>query len=301
MRTRRWVMAALPALLVAGGCAPAVSVGECGGELPGFTHGTVQVAAARLHYVVGGTGSPVVLVHGFPETWATWRQIMPALAREHRVLAVDVRGAGCSSLEPAGYDKATLADDLHQLTLVLGMPRVSVVGHDMGGMTAYAWARRYRDQVERLVISGAGVPGFGLEELGPPHLATFAAPPGPLEHAVAGREREFLTKFVGDPAVARSGSLDEAVRAYSRPGRMTAAFAQYRALPRDAEDNRRGAAPPLAIPTLALSGGAPDLTVVSLRRVARNVRSVVIPGAGHYVQEDRPVEVAAALAAFLRD
>ncbi|MGB8961691.1 MAG: alpha/beta hydrolase [Pseudonocardiaceae bacterium] len=129
---------------------------ECGGELGGFSHHSVEVNRVRLHYVIGGQGPAVVLLHGFPETWWTWRQVMPLLAQTHTVIAPDLRGIGCSSLASAGYDAQTLAQDVHELVASLGLPRVALVGHDLGGWAAYAYARQYRDQVSHLVLVRRG-------------------------------------------------------------------------------------------------------------------------------------------------
>ncbi|MGH3996701.1 MAG: alpha/beta fold hydrolase, partial [Pseudonocardiaceae bacterium] len=286
---------------------------ECGGELAGFSHRSVKVNGVQLHYVIGGPGviggrgPAVVLLHGFPETWWTWRQVMPLLARGHTVIAPDLRGVGCSSVEPAGYDAQTLARDVHELVGSLGLPRVALVGHDLGGWVAYAYARQYRDQVSHLVLSGAAIPGFGLERLldfrqpgqGLPHLVLFTQPQVP-ELLISGREREYFTSFIGSPAMQRSGAIEFYARSYARPGRLTAALGQYRARYTDAEDNRRGAGPPLTMPTLALAGvGKTQLSADSLRQVALDVSEVGIPDAGHYVQEERPAELARALEKFL--
>ncbi|PZS40914.1 MAG: hypothetical protein DLM62_00335 [Pseudonocardiales bacterium] len=280
---------------------------ECGGNPPGFSHRTAEVSGARLHYVIGGRGPAVVLLHGFPETWWTWRQVMPLLAQAHTVIAPDLPGVGCSSLESAGYDTQTLARDVHGLVASLGLPRVALVGHDLGGWVAYAYARQYRDEVTHLVLSGAAIPGFGLERLldfrvpgqGLAHLVFFTQPRVP-ELLISGREREYFAAFIASPAMQRSGAVEVYARAYSRPGRLSAALGQYRALYTDAVDNRRGAGAPLTMPTLALAGvGETQLSAEGLRQVANNVHEVAIPGAGHYVQEEHPVELAHALEQFL--
>ncbi len=289
-----------------GGRGNVTAIAECGSDLVGFSHRTASVDGVRLHYVIGGRGPMVVLLHGFPETWWTWRQVMPLLANLHTIIAPDLRGAGCSSTGPS-YDADTLARDVHELVRSLKQSRVTLVGHDTGGWVAYAYARQYRDEVTHLVLSGAAIPGFGLEKLldfrhagqGLPHLPFFIQPEVP-EMLISGREPEYLARFISSPTMQRSGTVDFYARSYARPGRLTAAFDQYRALYTDAVDNRRGAGPPLAMPTLALSGvGATQLSLDSLRQVALNVSEVGIPGAGHYVQEERPSEFARALQTFL--
>lgn len=316
------VLAFLGVVMLLGACAPTAAPPPtdqaCEAAPAGFVHGFtdvpstrppaaeghgvrvhwVRVHGVRVHWVRGGHGPPIVLVHGFPETWATWRPVMSRLAQDHTVVAVDLRGVGCSSLEPDGYDTDSLADDLSELTSRLGLSGAAVVGHDMGAMTAYAWARARPGQVTRLVLTGAGLPGLGLEEGAPPHVAAFAADPTAVERDFADDPRGFLTRFVGDPAVTSSGALDAALRAYSPPGRMAAALRQYQALPRDAAVNRDRTGP--FPPSLALDGGASGLTLASLRRAGAPVVGLAIPGAGHYTQVDAPEAYAAAVEAFVR-
>jgi pimeloyl-ACP methyl ester carboxylesterase len=264
--------------------------------VPGGVVATVTTAATRLHVTVAGPpgAPPVVLLHGFPETAATWRAVATDLAADHRVVVPDLRGAGCSGLAPPGtdaYATADLADDLADVADAVGLPPATVVGHDLGAMTAVAWARRHPAQVARLVLSGGGVPGYGLAELGPPHLRTFGdAPPGAVETAERDRLRAFLAAFTRTPAF----PLDEAVAAYGPPGRLDAAMGRYRALDRDAAAHRADPRP-LAVPVLVVAGGAPDLTVPTVTPLAPARRVVVVPDAGHFVQLEQPAAFAAAV------
>lgn len=276
-----------------------------------FTHRTAEVNGARIHYVIGGHGDPVVLLHGFPETWYTWRKIMPALAEEHTVIALDLRGVGGSSVEESGYDKETMAEDIHQLVRKLGFEEVSVVGHDLGAWVAYAYAREHREEVGHLVFMSAALPGFTLERRldfreqgqGLWHLVFFMRDEVP-ETLMEGQERYFLTRFVaggeGRPgSVSETEAMDRYVRAYSRPGRLEAGLNQYRTIYQDAEDNREKAAPKLEMPVLALDGGSPGSALQSMRRVAENVEGSGIDGAGHFVEEEQPEKVADRLLDFL--
>lgn len=298
-----WVRAAvgvLVLLLVAGCSTDAARPGAP----DGFEHRDAAVPGTRLHYVIGGAGPPVVLLHGFPETWFTWRGVLPALASEHTVIAVDLRGVGGSRLAATGYDKSTMAADVHALVRSLGFERAAVVGHDLGAWVAYAYARQFRDEVSHLVLASAALPGFGLERLldpaSPrhlPHLLAFQRPDAAAR--IEGREREFLERFVTSDAARRNGALDEFTAAYRRPGRLAAALRQYAAIPIDIRDNQAGAGPALTMPVLAVDGGSAELPLASARRVAVDVTAVAVPGAGHYVQEDRPDALAGALLRFL--
>ena len=227
---RRTVVTAL--VLLAVGCAPVrpdAARDPCVPAVPGGDVLTRDVAGTSLHVTVAGpVGAPaVVLLHGFPETASTWRAVATDLAADHRVVVPDLRGAGCSRFAPPGtdaYATADLAADLGDLAVALDLPPATVVGHDLGAMTAVAWARARPQQVASLVLSGGGVPGLGLAERGPPHLRSFGgAPPGAVEEAQRGRVREFLAGFTGSPAF----PLDEAVAAYAPPGRLDAAMGRY--------------------------------------------------------------------------
>lgn len=288
----------------------ACSTGTAPATLDGrFRSGTESVNGTRLHYVMGGQGTPVVLLHGFPETWMAWRKVMPALAVDHTVVAVDLRGAGDSALEPSGYDKETMATDVHELMERLGLREVSLVGEDFGGQVAYAYARMYPNQVRRLAVVEAAVPGFGLESLfgGSYHYRFHMVPEMP-ERLIRGQERYYLTRFLcGEELDCKAASIDgalvdEYVRSYSRPGRLTAGLELYRALAQDAEANRARAVPKIKMPVLALGGerGIGTLPLEQLSRVAEDVTGGVVPGAGHWVAEQRPQELMARLGPFLR-
>ena len=275
----------------------------------GFRSATAQVNGTRLHYVTGGRGRPVLFLHGFPETWMAWRKVMPRLAGEHTVIAVDLRGVGRSALEKDGYDKETLATDVHQLVNQLGFGEVSVVGADFGGQVAYAYARMHRDEVRSLVVIEAALPGFGGETLytGSYHFLFHMVPELP-ERLIEGNERYYLTRFICGPdrdcekASIDPSLVDEYVRAYSRPGRLSAALEYYRALPTDAAANRAAPGPKLTQPVLALGGGRGlgTLPTDQLRLVAEDVTGDVIDGADHWLAEQRPDELAARIQTFLR-
>lgn len=304
-RAERCAALVVAAVLLTGcGTATDAAASECGAPPAGFTGREVDVGGATMYAVTGGHGPAVVLLHGFPETWQTWRGVVASLAAEHRVVVPDLLGVGCSSFAPR-YDADAMADAVHAVVRAEGVSPVAVVGHDTGGWAAFAYARSHRGEVSHLVLSGAVLPGFGLDRLldtsgGLPHLAFFGRPEAP-ESLISGHEREYFGRFIGSETMARSGIVDVYAASYARPGRLTAALGQYRALHDDSAANVAGAGAPLAMPTLALSGGGRDpLVADSLRRVADRVAETAIPGAGHYVQEEWPDEVAAALAAFLR-
>ncbi|MEF8887313.1 MAG: alpha/beta fold hydrolase, partial [Haloarculaceae archaeon] len=112
---------------------------------PEPTHGSAYVNGVELHYVRAGEGPPLLLLHGWPQTWYEWREVIPPLAEEYTVIAPDLRGMGDSGKPREGYDKRTVADDTRELVHELGFEEVAVVGHDWGMPTAYAYAARYRE------------------------------------------------------------------------------------------------------------------------------------------------------------
>src|SRR4029453_8493249 len=131
------------------------------GKIPaGFTERDAELNGVRLHYSIGGKGSPVVLLHGYAQTSLMWRPIMPLLAERDTVIVPDLRGAGGSSKPEGGYDKKNMAVDIHELTRSLGFDRVSIVGHDIGLMVAYAYAAQFHQATDRLVLMDAFLPGI---------------------------------------------------------------------------------------------------------------------------------------------
>lgn len=270
----------------------------------------------RLHYITAGKGDRViVLLHGFPETWWEWHRVIPFLtAAGYRIVAPDYRGAGNSSRTLAGYDKLTMAGDIHRLLrnhLEITGP-VILVGHDMGLMVAYAYAQAYRDDVSHLAIIDAPIPGTEVFDRirSSPKLWHFAfhGARDIAEMLVEGRERQYLQAFfnarIFDPSALSEDAFDKYVTAYSAAGAMRAGFELYRTFDRDAEDNREALRKngKLTIPTLVVSGGisntGPFLEEM-MHEIADKVTAVRIPRTAHWVPEEAPEELARVLAEFL--
>ncbi len=274
----------------------------------GFTDRFARVNGVRLHYVIGGKGSPVVLLHGYAETGHMWRPIMPLLAQRHTVIVPDLRGAGGSAKPPAGYDKKSMAVDIHELTSSLGLDRVRIVGHDIGLMVAYAYAAQFPQAAERVVLMDAFLPGIGnwttmwlLRDLW--HFHFYGDVPLAL---VKGRERIYFEHFWNDFAADRKRSVPEADRrvyakAYAQPGAMRAGFEYFRNFERDAEDFSRLGQTRLAMPVSVMSGEKSGGTFLidQVKLVATDVRGQVIPGSGHWLMEEAPKTVIPALLDFL--
>ena len=283
-----------------------------------FEHHQAEVGEVMLHYVTCGSGPPVVLLHGWPQTWYEWRHVMPALAQRYTVIAPDLRGLGDSSRPLDGYDKRTVANDVWRLVAEkLGHKRFLLVGHDWGGPTAYALAASHPEAVDKLVIIDVVIPGDGgdFSQGGRRWHHQFHMTPDLPEALVQGRERIYLQWFYQTFAY-KSGAisdadLDEFTRTYSQPGALRAGFNFYRNLQRDAADNAAQLATGfrLPMPVLAIGGavsyphgrGRGADVEASLRRVATNVRGVVVEEAGHFVPEEQPEVVSRLLLEFFSE
>jgi pimeloyl-ACP methyl ester carboxylesterase len=250
--------------------------------------------------VTAGRGDPVVLLHGWPQTWFEWRRIMPALAERYTVIAPDMRGLGDSSRPATGYDKRTIANDIHQLVRKLGFEKIFLAGHDWGGPVAYAYACAHPEDVRKLAILDVTIPGEGWENIrqinrrsGIWHLAFHSVRDLP-EALVAGRERTYLSWFYRsaayNPTAISEAEIDEYVRCYSAPGAMRAGFEYYRAIFTDVDHNKENAKTKLKMPVLALGGerGFHVLPLRSMKELAGNVRGGVVERCGHWIAEERP-------------
>lgn len=289
----------------------AFTVSFAQGSLPkGFAHGTAQVGGVQLHYVRGGEGEPVLLVHGWPTTWYEWHQVMPLLAERYDVIAVDLRGAGNSDKPLTGYDKRTLAADLGGLVESLELGPIHYVGHDIGGMVGYAFAHEYPELTRSYTVLDVPLPG--IQPLwnqvnayqGSWHFRFHTVRDLP-ELLVQGQERAYIDFFINDTspnaAVIPDATIDVYAKAYAVPGGMRAGFEYYRAFSQDELDNARYTETPLTVPVLALgaefSSGASIAEM--MEGLAENVQGGVIEGAGHWVAEEKPNVLAKRLLEFL--
>ena len=285
------------------------SLSATASEIPaGFTERFAEVNGVRLHYFIGGQGSPVVLLHGYAETGHMWLPLMPLLAKNHTVIVPDLRGAGNSSKPDSGYDKKNMAVDIHDLTSSLGFDRVSIVGHDIGLMVAYAYAAQFPQATERVVLMDAFLPGIGnwkdvwlMRDLW--HFHFYGEVPLAL---VNGRERIYFEHFWNDFAADPHHSIPEADRrfyaeAYAQPGGMRAGFEYFRNFERDAKDFAQLSATPLSMPVLVLTGekASGNFLIEQTKLVASNVQGQVVMGSGHWLMEEAPQAVIPAIIAFL--
>lgn len=278
----------------------------------GVAHHHASVNGTDLHYVSAGTeGSPVMLVHGFPESWWIFHKLTPLLAEHHRVFAVDLRGFGDSALASADHDSATAAEDLVALLADLDVGPVHLTGQDISGPTTFRVAARHPELVRTYTAIETGLPGFGLEMLadvthgGAWHIGVLAAP-GIPEMLLAGRVREFLADYAFPSISATPGAItdedvEEIARSYARKDGFMGAAGLYRSMLAEADEIRDLAATKLDMPVLAVGGGSGDFTANAISQVAREVTTVTLDGIGHYVAMEAPDRLAAALVAFYGD
>lgn len=272
-----------------------------------FDHSHVPVSRAVLHCVSAGptSGPALLLLHGWPQTWFMWRDVIGPLADAgYRVIAADLTGLGGSSRPEGGYDKMTVARDMAELMAALGKASYGIVAHDWGGPVAFALAAQFPDRVNAMAVFDAPVPGDGgpIEHHNRWHFG-FHALPGLPEALTEGREDTYLRFFYrfggANPDAIPEQAQAEYVRAYSQPGAMTAGFNYYRAVPQDIADNAafHAAGHKLAMPILVYGGdpatrGRGMSALESWQRVACKVSGGVAERCGHWIPEERPDFVA---------
>ena len=271
-----------------------------------------DVNGVRLHYLRAGTGkNALVLIHGFGDTSHMWIPLFDEFGKDFTIIAPDMRGLGDSSRPATGYDKKTLAVDIHELVKSLGFQKISLVGHDIGLMVAYAYAAQYPSEVERLALLEAPIPGIGdiwQKVYTTPALWHFHFVFSPIAlDLVKGRERLFLEHFwqTLSPHPETFSEADRRIyaKAYAQDGAMRAAFEMFKAFDaQDAKDNRQFATTRLTMPVLTIEGDKAmgGALAIQAQLVATNVTSMTLPDTGHWLMEQRPAEVKAELRKFFR-
>ncbi|MFS0704707.1 alpha/beta fold hydrolase [Cellulomonas sp. 179-A 9B4 NHS] len=286
-------------------------VAPAGATVPGVRHRTTDVNGTTLHHVTAGTsGDPVLLVHGFPESWWVFHRLIPLLAERHRVVAVDLRGFGDSATAGPDFGSAVAAEDLHALIGALDLGPVHLVGQDIAGGTLYRLAGDHPGDVRSLTAIEMGLGGFGLEGFadvthgGSWHIGVLAAP-GIARLLLTGRERELLGEWAFPSMTVVPGAVDDAdvaelARTFARDGGWEGAAGLYRSMLTEGDELRARARTPLTVPALAVGGSGGPFTAATLAHVVQGpVRAVELDGVGHHVALEAPERLAAVLLDFL--
>lgn len=281
-----------------------------------FVSHTVRANGIRQNFIDAGNGTPVVLLHGFPETNYAWRNQIPVLAANHRVIAPDLRGYGETEKPATGYDKRTMAQDIVALLDTLGIDKVALVGHDRGARVATRLAKDHPQRVDRLVVMDNVPTRIVARELNASIAKAywfflFHLVPDLPEALIAGNEAKWLRWFFSDwaydPAAISGEAFDTYVRAYSAPGAVRGAMSDYRANAVDVQQDLEDAHVRIACPTLALWGAEFEAVgrMFDMPKVwaemAENLRAVAIERCGHLPHEERPEVVNGLLMEFLQD
>jgi pimeloyl-ACP methyl ester carboxylesterase len=268
------------------------------------------VNGVRIHYLKAGAGDKMlVLIHGFGDTSHMWIPIFDDFSKSYTIIAPDMRGLGDSSKPATGYDKKTIAQDIHELVKSLGGEKINLVGHDIGLMAAYSYAAQYPNEVGKLALLEAPIPGIGdiwEKVFTNPVLWHFHFVNSPIAlDLVKGRERIFLEHFwqtlSPHPETFSEADRQFYAKAYAQPGAMQAAFEMFKTFnTQDAADNRKFAQTKLPMPVLTIEGdkamGGALQTQANI--VATNVTSIIFPDTGHWLMEQRSSETKAELKKF---
>lgn len=290
-------------------------------HLPGFRNHFATVNGIRLHYVAGGSGPALVCLPGWPQTWYSFHPVAAELARHYRVLLVDYRGMGSSDKPETGYDKKTMAHDIYELVQQLGLGKVYVLGHDIGGMVASSLAYNHPETVEKLIVLDGTHPSEGMLQMpmlpAPgtfgPHMdghqpyvwwMAFNQIKDLPEKLLAGRFEvllDYLFAYVMKDE-SKMTAFDRFVYAavYNQPENIRAANAWYQALGQDIEDSKEYAQ--LSLPVLGIASYVGHGTLqYGVPAMTTNGRVVGLLDNGHYLFEENPARVLEEVLGFLQE
>lgn len=289
-------------------------------QWPGFENKYAQVNGVQLHYVEGGTGSPLICLPGWPQTWYSFHTIAPQLASLYRVLVIDIRGMGSSSKPAAGYDKKTMAQDIYKLIIHLGLEKVNILGHDIGGMVAMSLAFNHPESVTKLIVMDGAHPSEGLMQMPLiPQPGTFNdkmdgnAPyawwmgfnqvKGLPEKILEGRF-QYLLDWLFDYVMiddSKMSAFDRAVyaSAYNDPENIRAANGWYQTFTQDIADAKEYQQ--LSMPVLGIASNVSyNYMKMGLPYVAVDCDVVGLLDSGHYMNEEKPEDILKTVLSFLK-
>jgi pimeloyl-ACP methyl ester carboxylesterase len=272
----------------------------------GFKQQYAMVNGVKIHYVTGGKGEPLLLVHGFGQNWYMWNRLLPELSKHFTVIAPDLRGVGESDKPNGGYDKKNMAVDMHELMIKLGYQHINIAGHDIGMIVAYAYAAQFPGDVKKIAFMDALLPG--IETVWSQVKAQawwfgFFAKPHSGE-IVSDKVGLFFTDFW--PTVGYKNNAftqtekDEFIRAYLVPGATAGSFHWFGEFSQDSIDNTEFMKNKLPMPLLAMGSEhfAGSFLAAHSRLVANDVNEVIIEDSGHWMVQEQTAQVQKALLDF---
>ena len=287
---------------------------------PGFVNRYATVNGIEIHYVEGGNGKPLICLPGWPQTWYSFHTIAPELAKNYRVIVVDIRGMGTSGKPASGYDKKTMASDIYELTQQIGLDKVQLLGHDIGGMVAMSFAFNYPEVTEKLIVMDGSHPSEGMLQMPLiPAAGTFPdkmngdAPyawwmafnqvKGLPEQILEGRFRyllDWLFNYVMiDETKMTAFEREVYAWAYNNPENIRAANAWYQSFTQDIEDAKNYGQ--LALPVLGIGSNVSyNYMKMGLPYVAADCNVIGLLDSGHYMNEESPQQILAAVIDFLK-
>jgi pimeloyl-ACP methyl ester carboxylesterase len=288
-------------------------------NLPGFTNHFEKVNGLQLHYVEGGSGTPLICLAGWPQTWYSFHTIAPELSKKHRVIIVDLRGMGSSDKPASGYDKKTMAKDIYDLAQKLGLKKVSLLGHDIGGMVAMSFGFNYPELTEKLIVMDGAHPSEGMMRMSMfPAKGAFKekmdgnTPYGwwfafnqvkELPEKILEGRFHFVLDWLFNYVMIDSGKMtqfDRAVYAsvYNNPENIRTSNAWYQTFTQDIDDSKTYQS--LNMPVLGIGSYiAYNSMKMSLPNFTKNCQIVEISNSGHYMNEEKPDEVLKIVSDFL--
>lgn len=282
----------------------------------GFTSEYKEIDGVRLHYVKGGKGPLVYLVHGFGQSWYEWHHLMPELAKNHTVVAPDLPGLGESAV-PHSYRATDVAPLLYKLALQFSNNQpFDLVSHDIGNWNTYPFVVKHASQLRRVVFMEAPIPDesiYAFPAFTPEgeslvwHFSFFTAKNNLAETLIAGKEHLFFEHFIKEHATNKAvftpQLLDLYARSYAKPHSLHSAFEYYRVLNQGVEDNKLLSQTKIALPVLAIGGGGHggmgEYQARQIRHFATNVTGKVLPDCGHWLPEECTAQLNSAVITFL--
>ena len=292
----------LSALILASLSAHAIDIPK------GFKQEKVEINGFKMNVYRGGTGSPVVLLHGMGESALMWEPLMKALSSKYSFIVPDLRGAGLSEAPESGYTKVAMADDVKTLLNHYGIAKADIVGHDIGLMVAYAFAAKYPETTSKLIVMDAFLPGVGPGDdiYNSPDIWHFRFHGKNAENLVKGREKEYLNhlwnSFSANPKSFPEAKKNYFAKQYAAPGHMRAAMEWFKAFPQDAKDNKELSKTQLPMPVLSIGGdkamGGP--LAATMKIVSPTAQSITFKDVGHWLMEENPKATIEAVDNFLK-